>query len=398
MKKNFKKIIAGMIAISLCMPVGPLGITAKADGPDPVATLQAAFSAFESSGVVYLDYSAPDGETTVHDQVEIDRGNKIKKIESEDAGTEKTTTSYIDMKAKITYIQKSSSKWEKAPTDSRDLTSVGRILSVNGIEAAIVPGVVYVYEGEEVINVAVPNSEEEAEVDCYRFAAALPIASTDDETDEDEEEYDEEYDEDDEDAEADEGEEEVEVETVNAQIYVAKATGQWVHTETDGEVSLDIAYPAASSLSIPKAAKKSSTLKSGYVVTYKGVKYKVQYKKKKAYLVVSGSTAKAKLNVEKSVKILGKKYNVTEIGNNAFAKNSKLKTLVVKANVTKIGKQAFYNSKKIKSITFKGAGIKSVGKNAFKNVPKTDAIKVPGKKKADYTKKFKKAGFKGKVK
>lgn len=393
-----KGMMASTLTIVMCLSTGLGGITVKADGPDPVSTLQNAFSIFESCDAVYMDYSAVDGDTTVHEQVELDRKNKIKKITSEDAGTEKTTNLYIDLKKKLTYTQKSASKWEVAPTAAKDLESVGGILAANGASPVIVAGVTYVYEGEETIVVSNAHNDEEAEVECYRFSADIPVTSSDDDyvDDEDEEEVEEDEDEDGEDVE----EEEVEVETSNIHFYIEKTTGRWVHADADADFDLDIVYPAAGevALSIPQKAKKSSTLKNGYVMTYKGVKYKVQYNKKKPYLVVSGSTAKAKLTVEKTVKILGKKYKVTEIGAKAFANNKKLKTLVVKADVTKIGKQAFYNSKKLKSITIKSTGIKSVGKNAFKNVPKTATVKVPGKKKADYSKKFKKAGFKGKVK
>ncbi|MBR1598396.1 MAG: leucine-rich repeat protein [Lachnospiraceae bacterium] len=396
MKKNryFKRMVSSALVITMCISTGLGSVTVKADGSDPVTTLQNAFSAFESSEAVYMDYTAVDGDTSVHEQVELDRKNKIKKIISEDSSTGKTTNSYIDLKKKITYTQKSASKWEVAPTAAKDLESVGRILAANGVEPVIVAGVTYVYDGEETVAVTNARTEEDTEVECFRFSADIPIASADDyddEEDEDAEEYEE-----GEDVE----EEEVEPETANVHFYVEKSTGRWVHADIDTEVSLDIVYPTAVevALSIPQKAKKSGTLKNGYVMAYKGVKYKVQYKKKKAYLVVSGSASKAKLTVEKTVKILGKKYKVTEIGNNAFAGNKKLKTLVVKADVTKLGKQAFYNSKKLKTITFRSTAIKSVGKNAFKNVPKTATIKVPGKKKADYSKKFKKAGFKGKVK
>ena len=52
----------------------------------------------------------------------------------------------------------------------------------------------------------------------------------------------------------------------------------------------------------------------------------------------------------------------------------------------------------MKKGTFKGANVKTVGKNAFKGVPKTAVFKVPKKAKKSYTKLFKKGGFKGKVK
>ena len=89
---------------------------------------------------------------------------------------------------------------------------------------------------------------------------------------------------------------------------------------------------------------------------------------------------------------------VTTIGSGAFKNCTKLKKVTLSKKVTTIGKNAFSGDKNLKTITIKSTKLKSVGKNAFKNVPKTAVIKVPKKQKAAYTKLLRKAGFKGKIK
>ena len=70
----------------------------------------------------------------------------------------------------------------------------------------------------------------------------------------------------------------------------------------------------------------------------------------------------------------------------------------VKYKVTAIGKKAFKKGKKIKKITIRSKYIKAFAKGAFKGLKKACVIKVPKAKKRAYTKKIKKAGFKGKIK
>lgn len=77
---------------------------------------------------------------------------------------------------------------------------------------------------------------------------------------------------------------------------------------------------------------------------------------------------------------------------------SVLKVNGVKYKVTAIGKKAFKKGKKLNSIKIKSKKIKKYAKGAFKGLKKTCVIKVPKAKKELYTKKIKKAGFKGIVK
>ena len=105
-----------------------------------------------------------------------------------------------------------------------------------------------------------------------------------------------------------------------------------------------------------------------------------------------------KVSIKSILRVNGVRYKVMAIGKKAFKKGKKLKSIVIGKNVTKIGKGAFAGCKKLKSIKIKSKKIKKFVKGTFKGVKKTCVIKVPKTKKKVYTKKIKKAGFKGKVK
>ena len=87
-----------------------------------------------------------------------------------------------------------------------------------------------------------------------------------------------------------------------------------------------------------------------------------------------------KIVVNSSVKIGGKNFKVTAIGNNAFKNCGKAGSAEIKANVTNIGSKAFYNCKKLKKLTIKSTKLKKVGKNAFQKIHSKAAIKVPKSK------------------
>lgn len=93
-----------------------------------------------------------------------------------------------------------------------------------------------------------------------------------------------------------------------------------------------------------------------------------------------------KIVVNSSVKIGGKNFKVTAIGNNALKDCSKAASAEIKANVTSIGSKAFYNCKKLKKLTIKGTKLKKVGKNALKKIHSRAVIKVPKSKFKDYSK------------
>lgn len=116
-----------------------------------------------------------------------------------------------------------------------------------------------------------------------------------------------------------------------------------------------------------------------------------------------------KASIPGYVKYNGKSYKVTKIGNKAFYKNTKLKTVTIPSTVTEIGNKAFYGCRKLTKVTIpknvkviggkafygckkitkvmvKSAKLNKVGSKAFTGISKKAVIKVPKKKLAAYTK------------
>lgn len=116
-----------------------------------------------------------------------------------------------------------------------------------------------------------------------------------------------------------------------------------------------------------------------------------------------------KASIPGYVRYNGKSYKVTKIGNKAFYKNTKLKTVTIPSTVTEIGSKAFYGCKKIAKVTIpkkvkvigskafygckkltkvtiKSTKLTNVGSKAFAGISKKAVIKVPKKKLAVYTK------------
>ena len=390
-RKPVTKVMALIMAFSMVFTAPTAGITAHADNPDPGTTLQAAFTAFEGSEMVFVEYSLTgEGELLASEKVQLDRAHNVKNIVAVDVDSGSANTLYTDLAEKITYYQEDG-QWYKYPTDEEELVGLGKTLTDNGIETGIVAGAVYAYDGEENISVVNSLTGVATAYDCYRFKGDIPVVITDDgeEDEADEDTDDEDTDDEDTDDENDPDEEQ-DTEIITVYYYIAKDTGAWVHAETkEGMiVKVDIAYPSkddpAVALSIPKEAIENAILEEGYEMpaSAKGdIRYKVAYKGKKAYLIVSKAASKKKITVPKTYKILGKAYPVQEIGASAFASNKKLQTVVVKADITKIGSKAFYNSKKLKTVTFKSKKLKTIGKNSFDTYSKKLTIKLSGSKK-----------------
>lgn len=106
------------------------------------------------------------------------------------------------------------------------------------------------------------------------------------------------------------------------------------------------------------------------------------------------------LKIGKTVKINGKLFKITEIGNNAFRGYNKIKSVIIGKNITKIGKQAFYDCRKLKRITIKTKKLNSkfIGNKAFKGIFKKARIKVPKSKMKIYKRFIKTKGVTSKVK
>lgn len=222
------------------------------------------------------------------------------------------------------------------------------------------------------------------------------------------------------------------------QVVVAKnSSGKFGVVDTKGNVLIPFSYSdfydsGTGDYVMMKKGKswqfvKVSHLASGKAVkggvyTVGKLKYKVTSTAKKSAAVTvvghaKGAKATGKVTVPSTVKIAGQKFKVTAIGSKAF-KGSKVSSVTIGKYVTTIGTGAFYGCTSLKAatlgastktlgkdafsgcksllkITVKSKALKSVGKNAIKNINKKAKIKVPKSKVKQYKKLFKsKTGFK----
>lgn len=150
--------------------------------------------------------------------------------------------------------------------------------------------------------------------------------------------------------------------------------------------------------------KKTSTVKNTYLVGK--AYYKITGKSTATYIRPKSNSYKS-ISIPATVKIKGKKYNITKvaasaclsnnklttikIGDNvkivcddAFSKCKNLTTITFGKNVRIIGNNVLYNDKKLSRITIKGTQIKIIGKHTFKNVPHSVNIIVPSSKVKPY--------------
>jgi len=143
-----------------------------------------------------------------------------------------------------------------------------------------------------------------------------------------------------------------------------------------------------------KGSFKGSVTKTFIIAAKKGKIYNVgNYQYRVLNSSVKSGTVRflkpIKKNVKKatvpSVVTIGNyKYKVTEVGKYAFKNNRKITSVIIDKNVTKINASAFYGAKNLKKITVKSKVLKSVGKNAFKNIHAKANIKVPSSKLKKY--------------
>lgn len=131
-----------------------------------------------------------------------------------------------------------------------------------------------------------------------------------------------------------------------------------------------------------KPLKSASKVTIPATVNIDGVTYKV-----------TSIAANAFKNDKKLTKVtIG--GNVKTIGTNAFSGCKKITGVTIPEKVTKIGTNAFCGCKKLKTITIKSEKLKTIGKNAFKDIHKKAVFKVPGKMLSKYKKKItSKTGF-----
>lgn len=167
------------------------------------------------------------------------------------------------------------------------------------------------------------------------------------------------------------------------------------------------------------------TVKKGKTYTVGGMKYKITNADTsgKGTVRLTGTTKKKtdakfrELKVKDTVKIGGKSFKITAIGDKAFKGYAKLKKVTVGKNVTVIGKEsfsgcagltsvklgagvtkisdkAFYGCKRLKTLTISSKKLKMVGKQAIQKIHKNAKIKVPSSMVKRYQKLFRKnTGF-----
>ena len=166
---------------------------------------------------------------------------------------------------------------------------------------------------------------------------------------------------------------------------------------------------------------KGTVTKTFTITVKKGTSHKAgsyQYKVTGVSTVtITGLTDRkvTKVEVPKTVKIGGKNFKVTAIGNNAFRKNKKVTSVEIGNNVTAIGTSAFEgctklnkaaigtgviqiensvfkNCKKLGTITVKSTKLTKVGKSALRGIESTAKVKVPAKNLSSNKKLFKNKG------
>ncbi|MBD5465769.1 MAG: leucine-rich repeat protein [Lachnospiraceae bacterium] len=91
------------------------------------------------------------------------------------------------------------------------------------------------------------------------------------------------------------------------------------------------------------------------------------------------------VTIPSTITIDKQKFKVTEIGEKAFYGCKKLKNVSIGKHIVKIRKSAFAKCPKLKTIKIQSLSLKSVGKNAFKEISKNATISVPKAKQKKYT-------------
>lgn len=145
-------------------------------------------------------------------------------------------------------------------------------------------------------------------------------------------------------------------------------------------------------------ADKSFTIRAkiGKTFSYGKNKYKVTGTSTVAFSGISNNKVK-RVTIPATVKYGGKTFKVTAISKNALKNKKKVTSVTIGKNVKSIGASAFYGCKKLKNIDIKSAGLKTIGKKAFKGISAKATINVPKGKLSAYEKLLKGKGQKGTV-
>ena len=98
-----------------------------------------------------------------------------------------------------------------------------------------------------------------------------------------------------------------------------------------------------------------------------------------------------------TIEFHNKTYKVSSISKTAFS-NTSVSKLVIGKNISKINANAFGKNMFLKTVIIKSKKIKSIGKNAMKNIKKEAIIKCPKSTVKPYTALLRKSGLNKKVK
>lgn len=185
--------------------------------------------------------------------------------------------------------------------------------------------------------------------------------------------------------------------TVTANFLILKTEPETPDTETPDTETPDTETPDKKEPDNSQTNQKTedTALKVGRIFQNGKLIYKVTAlsggKKTVSVVGISGKKV-ASLKIPASVTASGQKFLVTAIGKNAFKNCKKLQKVTIGSNVTVIGKNAFYGDSKLKRIIVKTKKLKTVRKNAFRNIGKKAVIKVPASKRKEYSRRLKKKG------
>lgn len=131
-----------------------------------------------------------------------------------------------------------------------------------------------------------------------------------------------------------------------------------------------------------------TSLKYMKVHTVKSCRYRIKNNSEVTFLGIANKKIK-NVTIPSTIKIDKKTYKVTSISPNVLG-NKGITKITMGKNVVTIGAGAFNNCRKLKKIIIKSSKLKTIGKDAFKNLPKKLVVKVPPKKIKLYKKLLKK--------
>lgn len=117
-------------------------------------------------------------------------------------------------------------------------------------------------------------------------------------------------------------------------------------------------------------------LASAEKVEIDGLWYNLTKENKTAEITSSPTKYSGDLVIPETVMYGEEEYNVTSIGNNAFASCSSLSSIIIPQGVTQIGNNAFFACHSLSSIIIP-KGVKSIGSNALYNCQTLTTIILP---------------------